>query len=1052
MITRRICGPGICSLLLLTLVSLSSAAQEAVTITGHVSSAGLPVRGAKIRIDSLNLGSTSNDEGRYSFIVPSIRVRGQTVQLTASYLRFPPQNVPIQLVGGALNIDFDINTAPPARTPPRTDPPRTTPATGVPEATPATTAPDVAAVEVAGRAAPLLHSSILDSLVFGDVAGSTDLASALAGRLAGVEVQTAATFGGASSLIVRGPRSIIGLTQPLVVVDGVLADNSNVSETLQRVGQGGFDYGTTIGDLNLDDIATLEVVRGPAASRRFGGRGANGAIVITTKSARGLRGFAVSANQQITREAAVRLPSYQNAYGQGLRGAFAFFDGKGGGVNDATDQSWGPALDGSAVLQASLVEAGRPDVRQWVARPDNVSSYFVGGSTRATNVAVLGGDDQGHFRAAVSNRFSSGITPQSTLTRRDAVFSGGVQATSRIAVDGSFHIYNEVAQDRPGTGFDESNPVSGFSHMGRQVDVQTYQTLQRDFKAAQLSWNYNGRNNPYWAALQNDNHDNRLRALLGVTTSVSLTSWLTGSATIGADRSSDDRIFSVAGGWMGGFPYFKGRGDFSTGGSQNTNIRRAALNYDAMLQTTSARRGELAVSASAGLGHRNESLDLYIQATDRLVAAEALPSASWNGSSSSDLAFGGIDATFRERAALSAGVRYESAAPSPAAHVGTIYPSVQLSYGVIRPDSLGSTRTLQSLVVRGGWSRAGNDATAATLQRLGLIDPAVTGPTLGTPETTNALEAGVSAALWNDRVAFDLTYYREGSNDLLLPAETGYLRTGSMSNNGIETTVAFVPLRLDNGLEWRAGLTFGMNSNTVGGLSGTNGTIALGPSIDMLSIVARPGYSLGALFGTQYLRDGAGNLLLRNGVPQPDSVSGAVFLGQGVPSWIGGLSSSLRFKGAEVSLLLDAHHGGKIYSASNRAGAYSGVLEETAFRPDTGLLIVGLDVVTGRPNTTHATTEDYYHALGSISERWIYDASFVKLREFRLSYALPLRFFEALRAQSIRLSFIGRNLAMWTPAANIDPETILSTSTYRGAELGQLPRSRSVGFQLSLTP
>jgi hypothetical protein len=140
-----------------------------------------------------------------------------------------------------------------------------------------------------------------------------------------------------------------------------------------------------------------------------------------------------------------------------------------------------------------------------------------------------------------------------------------------------------------------------------------------------------------------------------------------------------------------------------------------------------------------------------------------------------------------------------------------------------------------------------------------------------------------------------------------------------------------------------------------------------------------------------------------------------------------------------------------MFSTTNRAGAFAGTLAETAVRPDTGLLITGIDVATGQANAVHVTTEDYYHALGAIGERWVYDASFVKLREARASFALPLHSI-GLQAQTLRIAVIGRNLALWTDVPNIDPEFVLSTAPSRGLEMGQLPGSRSVGVQISLTP
>jgi hypothetical protein len=170
------------------------------------------------------------------------------------------------------------------------------------------------------------------------------------------------------------------------------------------------------------------------------------------------------------------------------------------------------------------------------------------------------------------------------------------------------------------------------------------------------------------------------------------------------------------------------------------------------------------------------------------------------------------------------------------------------------------------------------------------------------------------------------------------------------------------------------------------------------------------------------------------------------------PDWIGGANSTFHVGAVEVTALVDARIGGKVFSTSNMAGATSGTLAETSFRPDTGLLLSGIDVATGKANTQHVSTEAYYHSLAAIQERWVYDASVVKLRDIRFTVALPLRMLPVLSAQSFRVALIGRNLAMWTKAANIDPETALSVSSFQGIEMGQLPTARSVGLQLSITP
>jgi hypothetical protein len=899
----------------------------------------------------------------------------------------------------------------------------------------------------------IVYAPVVDSTALSDLAGPVDLPTALAGRFAGLDVVSGSTLGGTSTMLARGPHSLFGLTQPLVVVNGIVTDNNNLTNATQMAGRGGFDYGSGVNDLNVDDIAAVQLLSGPLAAMRFGGRAANGVLLITTKSARGLNGLTVAASQSFSNSTALRLPQYQDLYGQGLRGAFSFFDGKGGGVNDTTSQSWGPALDGSPVVQASLTEAGRPDVRSWFPQPSNVSSYFGSGHTLATNLSLQNGNETGQFRASLSNRSSTGVTPRSSIAHRSATVTGSSQPNARVSVNGDLQLYSDRAEDRAGTGFDESNAVAMFARTPRQIDFATYMTHLRDANLQQLSWNYSGRNNPYWTALENDNHDSRTRFVAGGAASYALSNWITASVHAGTDHTSESRSFTVTPGWMGGFPYFAGRGDFSTGGFQTDDITANQTDGEVMLRAAPRTSGPLAMAFTVGAGRRSDDIQTNVRGADKLIDTTTPPQIQWNGSSNTNILFGGVEGRLRDVVSLGVFARSESSSLLSAPSVSTIYPSVVASIDLARRDSAAApTGALQTFVLHGGWSRSGNAGTSALLQRVGVTSAtsATTLAQISLPERTTSIEAGATVRMLNARLALDVSVYRDLSENLLF-ALGDYGRTGSLSNKGIEASLSVIPLRLPNGLEWSVGATFGKNTNLVESLS-AGPSITLAPAFGGASIEARTGSSLGVIVGSAFLRDGSGQLMLRNGHPLVDSIGGPRILGESAPSWIGGLTTSARLHGVEVSVQFDAHHGGRIFSASNMAGAYAGVLLETSFRPDTGLLINGLDVATASKNTVHVSTEDYYHSLGPITERWVYDASFVKLREARASVTLPLQFIPALRVQSLRASIIGRNLAMWAKAPNIDPETVLSTSAFRGAEMGQLPTTKSIGFQLSLTP
>jgi hypothetical protein len=1054
---RRVRGLTTCSLLLLGSLPVTLAAQEAVTITGHVSSASMPVRGASVRIDQLDLGATTDADGRYSFIVPSTRVRGQTVTLSAKYVRLRPQSVEVTLVGGSLVRDFDLvssdGTQPPPADRPRAADPARDPGPLSTRPRPVSPASPATIVALDARVTRTPFAPRVDSTVLQDVAGPTNLASALTGRFSGVEVLNSSALGGTSAMFVRGPHTIAGVTQPLIVVNGIVVGDDNVTNLTQLSGGGGFDYGSAINDLNLDDIASVELLRGPVASLRYGGRAANGVLIVTTKNGRGLNGVVVSANQQISSTSVLRLPSYQDTYGQGLGGAFAFFDGKGGGVNDAVDQSWGPILSGQPVAQASLTEAGRAEVRPFLAFPSNVSGYFVSNKTLTTNVAVQGGNETGQFRIGVNNRSAGGVTPQSHVTTRSLVLTAGLQPSPRFLVNGDLQLYTDRGEDRPGSGFDESNNVSVFSHMPRSIDVLAYQTRLRDASLKQLSWNYAGHNNPYFAVLENDNHDDRNRWVAGGSASYALSDWITATARAGTDHLSDKRSLTVAGGWMGGFPYYLGRGDFSTGGFQNDDITASHTNADVFLRAAPRATGSAAYVFTIGVGRRSDGLESTTLGADKLIDTTTRLPLVFNGTSSTNVLFGGVEASVRDFISLSASARGESSSLLSGSSASTVYPAVMGSVDLMRADSASARGTVESFVLRGGWSRSGNDATAELLQRLGVSSgaAATTLSQISSPETTTGYEGGTSLRMLRNRVGLDVTYYNERSENLVFASGTSFLRTGALTNKGVEASLSLMPLRV-SGLEWSVGANLGRNENSVDAISGGASFVALGPTSGGVTVEARTGSPLGALVGLGYLRDASGQLVLRNGAPLADSASGVRVLGQSLPSWTGGLSSSVRRGGFEVSVLFDTHRGGQVFSASNRAGAISGTLAETVFRPDSGLLISGVDVATRLPNTVHVSTENYYHALGDIGERWIYDASFVKLREARVSFTVPLQFLGPLQAQSARLSIVGRNLVLWTNAPNIDPETVLSTATYRGAEMGQLPTARSIGVQLSLTP
>jgi TonB-dependent SusC/RagA subfamily outer membrane receptor len=1022
------------------------AAQEAVTIGGHVSAAGNPVQGATVRIPALGLSSTTTSEGRYSLIVPSSKVRGQTVDLVARHVRYNIESTPITLTGGALVKDFELRPA----GEPRADTRGAGSAAGPTDVQP-----------VIARLLPVRR--VVDSSAYDEAAGPVDVVSGLAGRLAGVIVTTPSTMGGSAPIVVRGYRSIVNAVQPLFVVDGVPVENSMFAAPGQTFGSGGFDYGTPVQTINPADIASVAVLSGPEASVLYGGRAANGVFLITTKNGRGLSGLEISAAQQFTSDGVLRLPSFQNSYGQGLEGKFAYFNGAGGGTNDGVAENWGPALQGQAISQFSYTTPRQADVRAFLPRPNNVSDFYGSGLTLKTDVAAQGANDHLNGRFSANRRDTRGLTPSSSLVRQGASVVASDQLSSALSASVQARFNSEDGHNRPGTGFDVGNPAAEFARMGRQVDVGALKDNLADFAGRQISWNYAGHNNPYFITDQNANRDKRTGWTAGGSATYVKSPKFAATLRAGRDQYDQSRNFDIDTSWFGGFAWFAGRGDFSKGGFQRQRITASETNGDLTVSGTIPQAdGRKSFVLSGGAGTHTTDFKVVSDGSDQGTADSSptvTPTARVSASSTTASIFGAGE-WVDEVASIRLGARAESYSMLSSGSSSQIYPSLSATFDLFKAAGMKSGG-ITSARLHGSWSRAGGEISPLLLRT--ILGQSGTQPTSLSfspslsPEVTNALEVGGEFGLLRNRASLDLTVYSERTSDVVLGIPGGTSgsvvasNVAAVSNKGVEATLTFVPLRNPRGVDWTIEGRYAKNSNTVDELRTGSGAVALTPPLYGVTVQARQGYALGALVGTAYRRDAnTGALLLQNGLPIAESQTRV--LGVMAPNWTGSLSSTVRYWNLELSGLLDIHRGGSLFSATNLWGMTSGTFQETAFRPDTGIVVAGIDAATGKADTTHVTTEAYYHALRGIGEPWVYDAGFVKLRDLRLTLALPLRSMPVMTAQSVRVSIIGRNLALWTNVPNVDPETALSAGSLQGIEMGQLPSTRSFGIQLSIVP
>jgi hypothetical protein len=381
--------------------------------------------------------------------------------------------------------------------------------------------------------------------------------------------------------------------------------------------------------------------------------------------------------------------------------------------------------------------------------------------------------------------------------------------------------------------------------------------------------------------------------------------------------------------------------------------------------------------------------------------------------------------------------------------------------------------------VRASWARVGNDTDPYRLR-----NTYTTGDLFGTvpssslsarlenpglkPEITESWEFGTELGFFENRLGFDVTYYIEETRDQLMPvqltAASGYasrmLNAGTVENKGWEVLVRGTPVATGD-FRWESSLTWAKNEGIVTELApGVTGLeISLGDFWGA-TLFARQGEKMGQIVGSAYRRNANGEILTSGGLPLFDN---AQVIGNVNPDWRAGLSNEFTYRGVRLGVLFDMREGGQIYSVTNAFGRLSGVLEETipgrcgsgyypACDATTGIVFDGVDNTTGQPNSTVVDAETYWIRNYQIEEANLEDASYIKLREVTLSYGLPASWVSRWGVDGVDVSIVGRNLALWTDARHIDPETSLEGTNVQGFEYGQMPSARSFGLNVTVRP
>lgn len=1035
----------------LALVPGVLAAQDVVV--GHVTGeGGAPLPNATVYIQSTKLGAIAAGDGAYRIVLPTGEA-GQTVTIAARLIGYRERTQVVKLTTGTNTLDFALEVTP----------------VQLQGVITVAEGQQVKKSQLGTSAQAVSNEQLTQS-------PNNNFVEQLGAKVAGVEVTSPGTQGGSVAIRIRGSASITGNNEPLYVIDGVPIPSRNRGSDAN----GGWDYGSTISDLNADDVASITVLKGPNAAALYGSEAANGAVIITTKHGVNSDGkIQTHLNTSYSFDKVGIMPDFQNLYGQGAGGTFNYVDGLGDGVQDGNDQSFGPRLDGRLIDQFTGLQ------QPWVAHPDNVSSFFNTGGTFEANLAVDGGTDKSNARMAVGVQNQSGVVPNNFFHKWTSSLAGNLKIGDKFTTNASLQFLRNNALNRAGVGYNAGILEGLDVWFGRQVDMNQLRDHYMDFNqfGNRYNWNSNYHSNPFFLQYMNPESDTRNQYIGSVQATYKINDWLSATGRAGGDIFNTQSQQDVASGntsWAGaGLEDLAYQGAFAFYNESQTDYTTEGL-----LNATRGLTSKLQLNALAAVSEHQANYHRNQQSTQGITEAGiynignagiAPTLSQFDEKDQTNSVFGSASLTWDNWWTVEGTARNDWSSTLPKGNNSYFYPSVNTSMVLTEAIPSLKSNVLNFLKLRGSIAKVGNTAPAYSLlttfdgqstkfagQALYTLDDALANADLK-PEITRANEVGFEMGLFGDRATIDASYYSRATTNQIINVPVSptsgfadkWINAGKITNKGYEASLNVTPVRAFSGnFEWNTTFSFNKNNSRVDALTKDVETIVLGSSW-YLNEEARLGEPYGALYGNVELRDPAtGQLLLHNGLPQlgPQKVLGTV-----QPDWTGGWNNEFRYKRLTLSGLLDIHEGGSIFSVTNFFGEYTGVLASTIHGREAdwnnpGLVIKGIDDATGQANTTVVTAEEYYQSLFPIQQPFIYKDSYIKLRELRLSLDVPPSLTTFMHASQLQIAVYGRNLWTSTNVPNIDPEFSTQSGNFQGVEFASLANPKSFGIQLQVTP
>ena len=1012
-----------------------------------------PIIGASVMVKNAKEGTVTNMEGKFSLnVAPS-------ATLVVSYIGFVTQEVKADTQKGEMTITLKEDTK--------------------------------RLGEVVVTALGIKRDRKALGYSLGEVSGKElqkakepNVINSLAGKVAGLTVsQTATGPSGSTRVILRGSTELTGNNQPLYVIDGVPMDNTNFESSDQW---GGYDLGDGISSINPDDIENISVLKGPAASALYGSRASHGVILITTKKADAKKDFSVELNSTTTIEKQLtKWDDVQYEFGQGADGKISLTDDR-----FSSNRNWGPRID-PGLMMTYFDGVARP----YVIIKDNIDGFFRTGVNTTNSLIVNKKTGKTGVRITYTDMRDKDLIPKTHMARNTLNLRTNTTITKFLDLDFKVTYTHEGVKNRPAVADHRANIAKNLMTLSTTFDQAWLKEHYEDENGEYYNWNdgdvYNI--NPYW--------------VLHKMTNKSWKDNYKGSAVIRYRPLKQLTLQATAGTDINYFTFEEFAYPTSPGrerGMLSTKDYKNRMYSAELLAIYKGKFKKWDYGATLGGSLYKTDNKTQVVTAQNMIMRDAKTLQSFTEKTIREeiyrrqinSLYGSMNFAYDNFAFLDMTLRGDCSSTLPVNNNVYWYPSV--SGSLLFSELLHVDKNILPYgKVRASWAKVGNDTSPymlrptyeMALNSFGQYPMAsISGDVIPNknlkPTMTNSIELGFELKFLKNRLGLDFTYYNQNSKDQILRMNTSYasgyryqlINAGDIENRGIEVVLNTRPIEMKD-FSWDLNVNFAKNSNKVKELANGVDEFELASARWLgVKVVAKVGENYGCIMGKDFLRNDNGDIIIDGKTGLPKMTHDLKVLGNATWDWTGGLTTNVRYKNFSMGAIFDVKVGADLYSMSARSAYSTGKHKETLegrdawyeseekrlaagvtskdWHPTGGYVAKGVIEQpdgTFKPNDIFVSPQEYWTYVTTQTARpFIYDNTYVKLREFTLSYAFPRRMLGKV-VNALSVSFVARNLFnLYKNVPNIDPDSNYNNSTGMGLEFGSLPSRRSFGLNVNL--